>query len=199
MGAALHERRTSRPPHGARACSCPAARIRSAAAALCQVDAPVARPPSRTSSGRPAAAGAGDGPRSPSSPERSRDLMSITVQRTLHVVSPLMHGDDVLEVQRRLDELGYSPGELDGTFGVAAESAVRAFQADHGLEVDGVAGPMTLAALETAEPGDTEPATPSPCGLAALEEAIKHIGTKESPPGSNRTPFGEWYGIDGLK
>jgi hypothetical protein len=30
----------------------------------------------------------------------------------------------------------------------------------------------------------------------ALEGAIRHIGTKESPRGSNHTAYGEWYGVD---
>jgi hypothetical protein len=45
------------------------------------------------------------------------------------------------------------------------------------------------AALE-----DARPAAP---GLKALAEARRHLGLKESPPGSNRTPFGRWFGADG--
>jgi hypothetical protein len=125
--------------------------------------------------------------------------MPLTQQRTLHVVSPLMHGHDVLEVQQRLDELGYSPGTLDGFYGVASASAVRAFQRDQRVGVDGVVGPMTRAALEQAEPGDAEPSAPSAAARAALAEALRHLGTKESPPNSNRTPFGQWFGVDGVK
>ncbi len=35
----------------------------------------------------------------------------------------------------------------DGIFGSITEEAVKTFQADHGLTVDGIAGPKTLAAL----------------------------------------------------
>jgi CHAP domain len=57
-------------------------------------------------------------------------------------------------------------------------------------------GPNTRAALATA----TAPAqaTPSLIGTQALAEAEKHIGRKEDPPGSNRTPFGEWFGVNGV-
>ena len=41
-----------------------------------------------------------------------------------------------------------------------------------------------------------EPA--SAIGRRALNEAIKNLGTKENPPGSNRTPYGKWYGFDGV-
>ena len=35
-------------------------------------------------------------------------------------------------------------------------------------------------------------------GGRALAEALRHVGVKESPPGSNRTMFGRWYGVDGV-
>lgn len=61
-------------------------------------------------------------------------------------------GDDVRELQRALIELGYSCGSwgVDGDFGDATELAVKAFQARHGLEEDGIVGPLTVAALNKA-------------------------------------------------
>jgi len=35
-------------------------------------------------------------------------------------------------------------------------------------------------------------------GERALAEAMRHVGVRESPPGSNRTPFGRWFGVDGV-
>jgi hypothetical protein len=35
-------------------------------------------------------------------------------------------------------------------------------------------------------------------GRRALAEALRHVGVRESPPGSNRTPFGRWFGVDGV-
>ena len=52
----------------------------------------------------------------------------------------------VRALQRRLAEAGYAPGPLDGRFGPRTELAVRRFQAADGLQVDGIAGPRTLAA-----------------------------------------------------
>jgi hypothetical protein len=125
--------------------------------------------------------------------------MTTTAPRTVHVTSPLTRGPDVLEIQRRLDRLGYAVGTLDGAYGVATASAVRAFQRDRGLRVDGVVGPATGRALAAAKPGSGPTPEPSGIGLAALAEARRHVGTKESPPNSNRTPFGRWFGVDGVK
>jgi CHAP domain len=35
-------------------------------------------------------------------------------------------------------------------------------------------------------------------GRLALAEAVRHVGVRESPPGSNRTPFGRWFGLEGV-
>lgn len=116
--------------------------------------------------------------------------------RTLHVVSPLLRGQDVLALQHALQTLGYAPGPLDGAYGVATASAVRAFQGDYGLDVDGICGPQTAAALERARPGKRGAAFGSATGRRALAEAISHIGLVERPV--NLTPFGEWFGVDGV-
>jgi len=125
--------------------------------------------------------------------------MTTTALRALHVTSPLMSGPDVLDVQKRLRDLGYAVGELDGRYGPATEAAVRRLQAERGLVVDGIAGAATRAAL--AEGGRTAPpaSRPSELGRLALAEAARQIGVKESPAGSNRTPFGRWFGVDGVK
>ena len=58
----------------------------------------------------------------------------------------------VKALQLRLISLGYSPGPVDGRYGPLTEHAVIAFQAGHGLRVDGIAGPLTLGALTSAKP-----------------------------------------------
>lgn len=60
-------------------------------------------------------------------------------------------GQRVVQVQCMLSKRGYSVGGsgVDGEFGADTESAVRLFQSDKGLEVDGEVGPNTWAALRS--------------------------------------------------
>lgn len=62
-------------------------------------------------------------------------------------VQPNVKGTYVTEIQKLLQAKGYYAGKLDGKFGPATLAAVKAFQADNGLEVDGKVGRMTWAAL----------------------------------------------------
>ena len=73
-------------------------------------------------------------------------------------------GSEVKKVQQRLKELGYLKGSADGDFGDATEAAVRAFQAQNGLTVDGKAGPATLNKLysSSAKKAPTTTATNTP-------------------------------------
>ncbi|MFW3171567.1 N-acetylmuramoyl-L-alanine amidase [Geodermatophilus sp. CPCC 206100] len=68
--------------------------------------------------------------------------------RLLHhdPVRPI-RGDDVINLQDRLHELGYDAGPVDGVFGTETEIGLRAFQRDYGLTADGTCGPATLRAL----------------------------------------------------
>ena len=57
-------------------------------------------------------------------------------------------GEDVRFLQQRLNEFGAEIG-VDGSFGNQTDRAVRNFQTDHGLTVDGIVGPKTMAALQS--------------------------------------------------
>ena len=75
-------------------------------------------------------------------------------------------GDDVLELQKLLNQNGYSLAE-DGSFGPATLSAVKDYQQKNGLTVDGIVGTNTWGKLTgtsgTATDGATTPeATEAP-------------------------------------
>ena len=57
-------------------------------------------------------------------------------------------GETVKQLQQALIERGYLQGEADGIFGAKTQEAVKKFQKDNGLTVDGIAGDKTLAALK---------------------------------------------------
>ena len=63
-------------------------------------------------------------------------------------------GEYVKQAQQELIAQGYSCGStgVDGDFGRNTEAAVKAFQRDHGLTVDGIIGQKTWNALDGAEP-----------------------------------------------
>ena len=56
-------------------------------------------------------------------------------------------GDEVLNIQSALKNLGYYTGRVDGIYGTATKNAVIAFQRDNGLTADGIVGTATMKAL----------------------------------------------------
>ena len=84
-------------------------------------------------------------------------------------------GEDVFMVQMRLAELGYYTGTVTGGYYGGTIEAVKAFQADHGLKVDGAAGKQTLAVLfsEKSDPTPTPvpPLSPRPDEATPVPDA----------------------------
>ncbi len=56
-------------------------------------------------------------------------------------------GDDVIELQSRLQYLGFYNGKIDGVFGWGTYWALRNFQYEFGLDIDGMAGGKTKKKL----------------------------------------------------
>ena len=76
-----------------------------------------------------------------------------------------MEGEDVKLMQRRLYQLGYYLGEVDGVFGLGTRKAVYGFQRAHKLEkIDGKVGPATLERMfgEDVIPKPTPTPSPTP-------------------------------------
>ena len=68
--------------------------------------------------------------------------------RLLYLSRPFVRGDDVATLQRRLNMLGFHAGREDGIFGPQTERALREFQLNLGLAVDGQCGRATLLSLD---------------------------------------------------
>jgi len=67
--------------------------------------------------------------------------------RLLYLRSPMLRGDDVLELQRALGALGFDAGRVDGIFGPHTTEALAQLQRNAGLITDRICGPDTVAAL----------------------------------------------------
>jgi N-acetylmuramoyl-L-alanine amidase len=60
---------------------------------------------------------------------------------------PMQRGDDVSELQGRLNSLGFDAGNVDGILGPDTRGAVTEFQHNRSMAEDGIAGPSTIAEL----------------------------------------------------
>ena len=72
---------------------------------------------------------------------------SLGARVLLYDPSSPMQGDDVAQLQSHLQELGFYSSQIDGQFSRDTYSALKNYQRDYGLTVDGVCGPDTLKAL----------------------------------------------------
>lgn len=70
------------------------------------------------------------------------------VQKRRETLKRGSKGADVTYLQKRLVAKGYYIGEIDGDFGRKTENAVKAYQDEHGLVIDGIVGAKTWASLE---------------------------------------------------
>jgi N-acetylmuramoyl-L-alanine amidase len=77
--------------------------------------------------------------------------------RTLYLHSPLFRGDDVRELQRKLNALGFDAGREDGLLGAETDRAILEFQRNVGEEPDGIAGPHAIEILDRMRPQEQVP------------------------------------------
>ncbi len=68
--------------------------------------------------------------------------------RLLYYRTPMLRGDDVVDLQHRLNALGFDAGREDGLFGPNTLGALLEFQRNAGVAADGICGPASVAALE---------------------------------------------------
>ena len=92
-------------------------------------------------------------------------------------------GIEVKQLQQRLKDLGYYSGDVDGQYGTGTQTEVTAFQAQHGLKADGVAGEQTLAILysesaQTFVPTPTPSATPAMLSSGSSGDEVKALQSR---------------------
>jgi N-acetylmuramoyl-L-alanine amidase len=75
--------------------------------------------------------------------------------RLLYLREPMLRGDDVAELQRRLCALGFDTGRVDGIFGPRTARALEEFQRNVGLAPDGICGRTTIEQLVRVMPRQT--------------------------------------------
>jgi len=109
------------------------------------------------------------------------------------------HSPEVFYLQRLLKDLGYLQVNPTGLFRSLTREAVRQFQADKGLEVDGVVGKSTWRALEEKSgikrgtPEERVPEVEDPDEIrekevSEPEEIIREEETEEKPAPTPRRP-----------
>lgn len=86
-------------------------------------------------------------------------------------------GELVREMQRQLKNLGFYTGQADGDFGPATEEALKAFQKQYGLAVDGVAGTETLTKLASAKATMKPAVTATPAASLKLGSTGENVRT----------------------
>lgn len=93
---------------------------------------------------------------------RAQDLARQRLQGAAAAVPPAtpaaagpLTAADIELVQRRLNQLGYPAGQVDGRLGSRTRSALRAWQADQGLRVTGEITPEDVARLDLSQAPQT--------------------------------------------
>jgi N-acetylmuramoyl-L-alanine amidase len=74
--------------------------------------------------------------------------------RILFYRRPMIRGEDVSELQSRLNSLGFDCGKVDGIFGSDSEGAVLEFQHNRYLAEDGKAGPAVVTEIHLVTRGE---------------------------------------------
>ena len=88
-------------------------------------------------------------------------------------------GDDVIELQARLQYIGYYNGNIDGVFGWETYWAVRNFQHDFGIDIDGLVGQEMKDKLVSVSEFDRDYVY----GKLAKGENPRHYGPHKGPEG----------------
>ncbi|MBD0312285.1 MAG: peptidoglycan-binding protein, partial [Microcoleus sp. T3-bin5] len=110
----------------------------------------------------------------------STPLLFFTIALTiLNLVNPALaikkgdSGPEVVQLQKTLQAAGYFGGKATGFYGSLTLAAVKKFQADNNLKVDGIVGPKTLSALK---------GKPEEVSIEAAEKISPNVDRPEPSP-----------------
>jgi N-acetylmuramoyl-L-alanine amidase len=92
-------------------------------------------------------------------------------ERLLFLRSPNLRGDDVAALQTMLNRLGFDCGRVDGIFGPLAVRAISDFQANVGLDVNGICTPELVGHIRR-----ISSQTGAGPGVAAVRESVELSG-----------------------
>jgi peptidoglycan hydrolase-like protein with peptidoglycan-binding domain len=98
---------------------------------------------------------------------RTRPVEPVEAPAMTRTLRRRHQGEDVKQLQQKLKDAGFDPGDVDGKFGARTEAALRAYQQANGLKVDGRAGEETFKAM-----------------------GLEYIGRRRTPPAGGETPGG---------
>lgn len=114
-------------------------------------------------------------------------------------------GEAVVQLQVMLKAAGFFSESPTGYYGLSTEVAVREFQKDRGLLVDGIAGPVTLSELkhvtQSGHEGGSEKLEP----IELIADASRFLGTPylwggETPVGFDCSGFVQYvFGLNGIE
>ena len=99
-------------------------------------------------------------------------------------------GEDVIELQARLKHIGFYTGKVDGVFGWSTYWALRNFQYEFGMEIDGMAGAQTKEKLAKATTFDRQKVQQEITGnqnTGQKQQQTKKEETKEEPTMKEQT------------
>lgn len=97
------------------------------------------------------------------------------------------YGDDVIELQARLKHIGFFTGEIDGVFGWRTYWALRHFQYEFGLPIDGIAGDKTKNMLVKATKYDEKKVKEEMYGIKTEDKG----GQAKPPQGTTSNQAGQ--------
>lgn len=108
------------------------------------------------------------------------DAGSVPAAPKRDILKKGMHGEDVHELQEKLAKLGYDTGGTDGKYGNKTFIAVAKLQEAHSVTpVDGEAGPVTMAVIDSLLDELPASAEPAPALRDTLATLAVYLQTPE--------------------